>query len=456
MYIGKRAIVIGAGMGGLSAARALVGSFEEILVLERETLASVVAPRAGIPQGRHPHALLPGGARALGALFDGFPALLREAGAKVTDYGQRIRFEFPGQDVLPEREVGIELLICTRPLVESVVRHCVTGFKEIELLDGHRVMELVSSADGSAVTGVRLETRQGVVETWTADLVVDATSRGELTLECLRNTGRSQPRETTVGVDLTYATAIVEFPDGPPDELTILTFPNAPVSSKLSVLLARQDDRFFATLGGRGEEAPPDDWDAFVEFASTLPTDTFYRALKRAKLHGKIVRFAFPESRRRHFDQVDGWPRGLIAIADAICRFNPVYAQGMTVAAKEALILENILAARLGSGKPLEGLMEELMARIKPVIDNVWALAATPDLAYPGARGERPQDLDEALEYQRQVNQAALLDHGIHKLLLEVLGLITPAEALRDPDVVDKVKHLSRKWATSHKTHVYA
>jgi hypothetical protein len=123
----------------------------------------------------------------------------------------------------------------------------------------------------------------------------------------------------------------------------------------------------------------------------------------------------------------------------------------MTVAAKEAVVLRDILASRQGSANPLEGLMEELMSRINPVIDNVWGLAALPDLAYPDARGHRPQDLDEALAYQREVAEAALLDHGIHKLLLEVIGLITPADALRAPDVVDKVRSLSGKSALLRK-----
>jgi 2-polyprenyl-6-methoxyphenol hydroxylase-like FAD-dependent oxidoreductase len=451
MHIGKRAIVIGAGIGGLSAARSLVGSFEEILVFEREVLTSVVAPRAGIPQGRHPHSLLPGGTQALSELFDNFSAKLRDAGAKVTDYGKRMRFEFPG-GALPEREVGIDIHICTRPLVESVVRRCVERYEDIVILDGRRVTELLCCGDNLAVDGVRCETRDGTVETFEADLVIDASSRGELTLEFLRRTGRSQPRETTIGVDYHYATSIVEFPDEPPDELTILTFPNAPSSTRMGVLVKREDDRFFVTLCGRGVDSPPNEWDAFVEFASTLPTDSLYRALKQSRLHGKIVQFAFQESRRRHFDEIEKWPRGLIVVADAVCRFNPVHAQGMTVAAKEAVILSDLLADRWSCADPLEGLMEEWMFRINPLIDNVWGLAALPDLAFPDARGQRPPDLDEALEYQGQLIEAALLDHGIHSLFLAVIGLITPAEALRTPDVVDKVRRLTDKSTVSRKT----
>jgi len=443
MHIGKRAIVIGAGIGGLSAAKALVDSFEEVLVLEREVLTPAVVPRAGIPQGRHPHSLLPGGALALSELFDDFPQLLRDAGANVTDFGKRMRYEFAGQDPLPEREVGIDIHICTRPLVESVVRRSVEACEGIIILDGRRVTGLVWSDEERTVNGVRCATQEGVAEIHAADLVVDASGRGELTLEFLKLLGRSQPPETTIGVDYNYATSIVEFADGEPDELTILTFPNSPDSTRCGVLVKREDERFFVTMCGRGADAPPTEWAAFVEFAATLPTDSLHRALKRATLHGKIMQFAFQESRWRHFDKVDSWPRGLIAIGDAVCRFNPIHAQGMTVAAKAAVVLRDVVAARRGSDDPLDRLMEELMTQVNPVIANVWELAALPDLAFPDARGQRPHDLNESLAYQSQFGKAAVLDHGVQKLLLEVIGLVTPGEALRAPDVVEKVKRLT-------------
>jgi len=442
MRIGKRAIVIGAGIGGLSAAGALADSFDEILVLEREVLTPAIAPRAGIPQGRHPHSLLPGGARALSELFDDFAQRLREAGANVTDFGKRMRYEFPGQQALPERELGIQIHICTRPLVEAVLRRCVAARQHIVVLDGRRVTGLIRADDRAAISGVRCDTNTGAVESHSADLVVDASGRGELTLEYLEHAGMPRPRETTIGVDYRYATSIVEFPDGEPDELTILTFPNAPHSTRCGVLVKREDQRFFVTMCGRGVDAPPTEWHAFVEFGATLPTDSLHRALKRAKPVGKIAQFAFEESRRRHFDEIGAWPGGLIAMGDAVCRFNPVHAQGMSAAAQQAVVLKDMLVARRGRANPLDGLMEQWLANIDPLIDNVWQLAALPDLAYPEARGQRPPDLSDALEYQSQLCKAALLDHGIHRLLLEVIGLVRPARALHEPDVVEKVRGL--------------
>ncbi len=444
MYMGKRAVVIGAGMGGLSAAQALVGKFEKVVVLERDELPAVVESRAGVPQGRHPHALLPGGLQALNELFDGFTSTLRDAGAKETDFGVNLVYEFPGQGALPERELGIRLFMCTRALVETAVRRRLAQQKDVVILDGRRVTQIVAAPDGNSVAAVKCEARDGTQETYDADLVIDASSRGELTLDFLRATGRAEPEETTIGVDFVYSTAVVEFaPGSAPDFMALLTMPNAPDSSRMGLILAREDKRIFAALGGRGADAPPVDWQAFVNFAATLTTDTLHKALATAKPQGKVIQFAFPESRRRHFDRLGNWPRGLLPIADSVCRFNPVYGQGMTAAAKQAVLLRELLDSREHDAQPLAGLTEALMSAINPVLDNIWALSAMPDLAYPDSRGVRPDDLEQALQYQVALHRAALVDADIHKLLFEVIGLITPATALHADDVVEKVKRLA-------------
>jgi 2-polyprenyl-6-methoxyphenol hydroxylase-like FAD-dependent oxidoreductase len=79
--IGKQAIVIGAGMGGLTAAGALADHFEQVVVLERDILPSESTYRAGTPQPRHVHALLLSGQRALSELFPGFEQDLAQVGA---------------------------------------------------------------------------------------------------------------------------------------------------------------------------------------------------------------------------------------------------------------------------------------------------------------------------------------------------------------------------------------
>ena len=116
--IGKQAVVVGAGMSGLPAARALADYFEQVVVLERDTLPFVASHRTGIPQGRHTHALLAGGQRALGDLFPGFEQDLTDAGAVPVNAGLDFRFERPGYDPFPVRDLGLVVSAMSRPLIE--------------------------------------------------------------------------------------------------------------------------------------------------------------------------------------------------------------------------------------------------------------------------------------------------------------------------------------------------
>src|SRR5262245_42103577 len=149
--LGKRAVVVGAGIGGLTAAAALAAHFERVLVLERDSLPSDAVDRAGIPQGRHVHALLAGGQRALEELFPGFEAELRRAGAVPLRIGFDVRQERPGFDPFPQRDLGFDALAMSRALVEWLVRERARGLANVELRQGFRVTSLVARPDGAAV-----------------------------------------------------------------------------------------------------------------------------------------------------------------------------------------------------------------------------------------------------------------------------------------------------------------
>src|SRR5262245_55251179 len=177
-FIGQQAVVIGAGMGGLTAARALADHFERVLVLERDVLPNEPVDRHGVPQGRHVHALLAGGQQALGDLFPGFEDALVRAGAVPLRVGLDIRVERPGFDPFPQRDLGFLAYAMSRPLVELTVRRHVQESKSIELRQGCRAQELVYRPDSATVTGVRYADAQDRIDTVDADLVIDASGRG--------------------------------------------------------------------------------------------------------------------------------------------------------------------------------------------------------------------------------------------------------------------------------------
>ena len=439
--IGKHVIIVGAGIGGLAAAKALSAHFDRVTVLERDPLPSDATPRQGTPQARHLHALLAGGLVALNDLLPGFEAELQQAGAiRLTP--QSLRMDRPGFDPYPQRDLGLSWLSISRPMLEFITRQAVGRQKNIELLGGCRVTEFLASPDGSAVSGVSYETSDGRVEAVTADLVVDASGRGRMTLDALENMGFPKTEESEIGIDMAYSTAMFEQPlDGPSSWKGVIILPTAPRDNRGGFLSPIENNRWIVSVGANHGDAPPADMEGFLEFAKSFRTATIYDAIKNAKPVSSISRFLLPSSVRRHFEKLQRFPRGLLPIGDAICRFNPVFGQGMSVAAQEAVILGRLLKARAADADPLDGLAATFFAEIQGVLETPWGVA-TSDFIYPKTRGERPANFEQRMQFNLGLVRLGAQDPSVQKLLIEVSHLLKPPSALRSPEISERVAQL--------------
>jgi 2-polyprenyl-6-methoxyphenol hydroxylase-like FAD-dependent oxidoreductase len=329
----------------------------------------------------------------------------------------------------------------SRPLVEFAVRRRMEQHPNVTIREHCRARGLVASRDGGAVSAIHFENGHGRTETLTADLIVEASGRGNLTFGFLESIGRPRPEETIIGVDITYATAVFAIPDDAPADWTgVMTFDSPDRGGLGGIMLPLEGNRWIVTLVGRHGEKPPDDRDGFLAYAQQLRTPTIYNAINKAEQFGKITRFGFPASARRHFDRLAEFPRGLLPLGDAICRFNPVYGQGMSIAAQEACSLHGLLETRVNDSDALTGLASAFLSEAATIIETPWALAAVPDLAHPKTEGERPDDLEQSLAFSEALNHLAAEDPAVHKLLFEVLHLLKPRSALGDPDLVERVK----------------
>jgi 2-polyprenyl-6-methoxyphenol hydroxylase-like FAD-dependent oxidoreductase len=395
--------------------------------------------RAGTPQARHVHGLLFSGQCALNELFPGFEQDLVRAGAVLLTAGLDVRVERPGYDPFPQRDLGWCGYAASRPAIERAVRHRVESRANITLCQQCRVHEVLPTPNGEAVTGVRYENGDGESETISADLLVDASGRGAPTLGLLRSLGRPLPEETTIGIDLGYATSIFFIPDdAPTDWKGVMTFGQAPQNSRGGAMLPLEGNRWMVTIGGRHSDVPPGDEEGFLTYAKALRTPTIYNAISHAKRLDGVARYGFPESVRRHFERLDGFPRGLLPIGDAICRFNPVYGQGMSVAALEACLLKKLLE-RLGEdGDPIAGLASTFFAEMQTLIETPWSVAML-DFAFPETRGQRPTDFEITLKFGIALTRLAAEDPAVHKLTLEVQHLLKPRSAYRDPALMQRV-----------------
>jgi 2-polyprenyl-6-methoxyphenol hydroxylase-like FAD-dependent oxidoreductase len=201
-YLGKRAIVVGAGLGGLSVARVLSDSFDQVMILDRDELTDDILPRPGVPQGKHPHALLGGGLKALEALFPGFANHLLRAGAEPIDPGFDMLNEIPGQDAWPRTKLRMRTYSMSRPLIERTLRLQVERIGNIRVRGGCRVLKVESGSNAYTATGVQCQLSDGSLETIKSDLIVDASGNGTVTMEFLKATGRRPPEETRIGVNM--------------------------------------------------------------------------------------------------------------------------------------------------------------------------------------------------------------------------------------------------------------
>jgi 2-polyprenyl-6-methoxyphenol hydroxylase-like FAD-dependent oxidoreductase len=441
-FIGTNAIVVGAGIAGLAAAGALADWFERVTVLERDILPDVATFRVGTPQARHAHGLLVGGQLALEGLFPGLDKDFVRAGGVPIRINKDFREELPNRDPMPQRDFGRIAYTMTRPLMEFVVRQRLLRSTNVTVRHGTRVLEIVAEPNGRRVTGVRCTTvEDDGGETLAADLVVDASGRGQLTAALLRSTGGPVPQETAIGIDLGYTTAIMDIPDDAPSDWKILlTHNHAPRCSRRALILPIEGHRWMMSVVGIGGDRPPRKWDELLAYLQQLTTPTIYHAVRNAKPIAELAQFGFPGSVRRHFERMKAFPDGLIPIGDAICRFNPVYGQGMTVAAREATLLYHLLAARAAELDPLAGLGAHFLAETKPLIETPWTMAALPDLAFPSTRGDRPADLEHTLQFAAALSRLAARDAAVQRLLVEVWHMIEPRSVLQDPKLIRRVE----------------
>lgn len=445
-FVADQAVVVGAGVAGLAAACALAPFVGRVVVLERDALpAEGPRHRAGTPQDRHLHVLLGGGERALCELFPGFREDLAAAGAVPIRMDHDIRRELPGYDPFPARDLGWSMHSMTRPLVEFTVRqHAARRHGNVSLRHHCRVRSISATLDGTAVTAVACEAEDGSVERIPADLVVDASGRGGLTHDLLTSTGRELPEETSIGVDIGYATALFAMPDdAPPGWTSVVTYPEAPRDGLGGLILPVEGGRWMVTLASMHGAPPPGSGDEFLARARQLRTPTIHDAIKGAERLGDVSRFVLPASVWRHFERLDGrLPRGLIPLGDAICRFNPIYGQGMSVAAQEACLLRRLLAERAdgdAGGDPLAGLAPAFLAGAAALIETAWEMAVVPDMIYPQTQGQRPPDFEARVGFGRALTKLMARDPAVNALVARVRNLLTPYGTLRDPDLVRRV-----------------
>jgi 2-polyprenyl-6-methoxyphenol hydroxylase-like FAD-dependent oxidoreductase len=438
--IGDHAVVLGAGMAGLLAARVLADAYNRVTVVERDELRASADPRRGVPQGRHIHGLLGRGQQALDELFGGFTDDLTARGVPTVDPLRGARLYFSGHR-LRQATSGMVVLSASRPCLEAHVRARVRSLRAVAFADRRDILGLVSTPDRNRVIGARLIPRAdgGTEEIVYADLVVDATGRGSRLPPWLEALGYGRPAEEKVTAGVGYATGMFRLrPSALGHDLAVIAAPT-PTHPRGAGLAVIEGQRHIVTLMGMLGDRPPTDLAGFLDFAKSLQITDVHDAIVDAEPLDEIVGFSFPASVRRRYERMQRFPDGLIVMGDGICSLNPIYGQGMSVAAIEALTLREHLK-RGRKPRPRNVLRDFAKA-----VDVPWDMAVGADLAFPGVDGRRTAKTRMANAYIPRLHAAAAQDAALAIGFLRVAGLVERPATLFRPDVVMRVlKHSLR------------
>jgi 2-polyprenyl-6-methoxyphenol hydroxylase-like FAD-dependent oxidoreductase len=426
----EHAVVIGASMGGLAAAAALARFYRRVTVLERDVLPDEPAHRRGVPQSKHAHGLQPGGMRALDELLPGLMAELIAGGAPTGDVNQACSWTVGGGRLARGR-AGVPGIGLTRPFLEHRVRSRVAALPGVTIRD--RVEVLCPLADHSRrVTGVEVAaTAGGPAEQISADLVVDASGKVSKLPLWLTALGFSAPAEERVHCKMAYLTRRWQLAEHSTttDLVSVITPAEAP---HFGVMIAQEDGTHIVTLGGLLDSGPARTDEDYLSFAEQLPDRVIADALVGATPLTDLQPSHFPASCRRRYDKLRAFPVGLLALGDSIASFNPMYGQGMTVAALEAVALRDNLARG-----PLNA--RKFFAKAHRIEDVAWKIATGGDLRFDQVEGKRTPETKIMSGYLDRLTTAARTDPVLTRQFLLVAGFVKRPETFFKPSIIWRV-----------------
>lgn len=442
--LGESAVILGASISGLLAARVLADFYGKVTVVERDTIPDGPVTHRGVAQGDLPHLPATRGVQVLGELFPGFVDELIAGGARVWNDGDlsRLWVSFGGHRLLrsgtipdPESLVGYYV---SRPVIEWTLRRRVHGISNVEIVQGHDAVRL-RSGPNDHVNGVVMARRDSGAETaLAADLVVDATGRGSRAPIFLEELGYSRPREDQLTVNVSYAGLPVGVPPDTLREYIAFSGPE-PNRPTCFAMFAGENDTYRLAVQTVAGQKPPADRAALLDCLADMAPPHVLAAARAAEPLAGMTHYRFPSNRWRRFDQLVRTPDGLIVLGDALCNFNPLYGQGMSMAAIEALILRDCLQ------KGDRDLPRRFFRASAKEIRVAWQAAVGSDLALPQIAGKRPLSIRIINAYLDRVLSAAETDPAVVQQFLRSMNLVDPPSHLLRPPMMLRVLKKSRR-----------
>lgn len=436
------AVVLGAGIGGILAASVLARHYAEVILVDRDRIGERPVERRGVPQGKHPHILLRRGEEAIRRLLPGALDRLRPRDLTPMDIGRELRWFHAG--VWKARhDPGFRFHTCDRVRLEHVLRAEVLALPNVALRQQQRVVDLVIDPASGRIRGVVVGGEEGgEAQTLAADVVVDASGRGSQASRLLADHGFGEVEVDEVTSHVGYTTRVFHVSGGNAHlGLPIAVFPDPPRTRRAGIAFPLGDNGIKVVLAGWGRDYVPASAEGFVEFAQTLDRPEIAALLADARPSPSQHTFRARANTWRRFDRLRSWPEGLVILGDAVCALNPMYGQGMTIAAMEVEALGETLDALARRGARLEGRGQarRMQRRIAAIVRFPWLLVSSEDLRHPSTLGPRPRGLGLVHRVTSAIHELVAYDRQVHRRVFEVLNLLRSPLALLHPRVLAQV-----------------
>jgi len=417
----RTAVVIGASFAGLLAAAAAVRAGYQVTVLERDHLPAGPEPRSGVPQSEQAHILLHRGLLAIESLLPGIEADLLAHGGSTFNTGEILWFGEHGW--MPQRPWSYEIISLNRPLLELVVRDLVAALPGVTITQGVRVSGLRRTNLRRDDQAWEVLDHTDVVATGT--LVIDASGRTSRLPHWLGDLGITAPEPTVIDAVLGYATRRYR---GTLPITTGAVVPATPDHPAGALVLSIEDDGWLVCAGGYGERRPGRSNEEFEDYLLQLRDPMVAEIAAHLEPDGDVAIHRQTANRRYDYGSSPDWPAGLLVVGDAMCAFNPIYGQGITVAAMQAELLRTALVTSPS---------RQIQRKLSAIVDLPWSVATSEDLRMPTSEGEQNFGQRAAgLWLARMVKLAAAGNEPCTRAFASVYHLMGSPLLLVSPPVV--------------------
>lgn len=429
----NKVVVIGGSLAGKLAAKALSTTFKEVIIIEAGEKWDGKASRKRVPQSNHPHVLLKGGEKAIEELFPNITNELIEAGSIENNFTRDLKWHQFG--LWKQPFIGeVQMIQQSRLLLEWHIQKRIDQILNITTKYETLVEGLLVDVKIHKVCGVKVKCLEtGMQEEIHADIIVDASGFGSKSIEWLREYN-IEVQEVKVRIDLFYTTKMFQLKENETlnccNMLMSPSFPDNPYGVLIQTI---EDNRYFVTFSGYANEKAPQTDEEFYNFAENLSISNVTDFLNKAEAISHIKTYKIPYQVRRRFDLVNNLPERLLVVGDAHCRFDPVFGQGVSVAAMEAHQLQLLLQRRQKLDKTFT---QQFYKETAHIIQTPWEMTTTEISRHPQLKRELTIKQKFQLWYTKQIYQLSATDSDVYIRLVRVMNLIRSPFHLFHPKVL--------------------